>query len=224
LSGASAATTIANASGAYTFTGLGDGNYHVTPSHAGYTFTPGSQEAAVNGANVGAINFAGTAQKFSISGTITPAAGGGGAPVTLSGVSKATTTANSSGAYTFSGLVNGTYAVTPSNSGFTFNPTAEAVTVNGSNVTGVNFTASAQITHSVTLNWSASASTVTGYNVYRSTVNGSGYIKLTSSPVTALSYKDLTVHSGTTYFYVTTAVDSSGLESKDSNQATATIP
>jgi hypothetical protein len=32
------------------------------------------------------------------------------------------------------------------------------------------------------------------------------------------------VHSGTTYFYVTTAVDSRGVESTDSNQATATIP
>jgi Bacterial Ig domain/Carboxypeptidase regulatory-like domain len=224
LSGASVATTTTNASGAFTFTGLANGTYTVTPSRAGYTFTPDNQNITVNGANVGAINFTGTAQKFSISGTIAPAAGGAGASVTLSGASNATTTTSSSGAYRLNGLVNGTYAVTPSNSGFTFSPTADAVTVKGSDVAGVNFTASAQVNHSVTLNWSASASTVAGYNVYRSTINGSGYTKLTSTPITALSYDDSTVHSGTTYFYVTTAVDSRGVESTDSNQATATIP
>src|SRR5215472_9002874 len=54
---------------------------------------------------------------YSISGTISPTAGGSGATVTLGGAASATTTANSSGAYTFSGLSNGTYTVTPSLAG-----------------------------------------------------------------------------------------------------------
>src|SRR5207244_11841469 len=57
---------------------------------------------------------------YSISGTISPNAGGSGATVTLSGAASATTTTNTSGSYTFTGLVNGTYAVTPSNTGYTF--------------------------------------------------------------------------------------------------------
>src|SRR5882672_3375725 len=45
-------------------------------------------------------------QTYDISGTISPAAGGNGAAVTLSGAASAATTANSSGSYTFTGLAN----------------------------------------------------------------------------------------------------------------------
>ena len=78
--------------------------------------------------------------------------------------------------------------------------------------------------HSVALTWNASTSTVSGYNVYRSTVSGSGYTKINSSLVALLTYTDSTVQSGTTYFYVTTAVDSSGNESVHSNEVSAAIP
>ena len=80
---------------------------------------------------------------YSISGTITPATNGSGATVTLSGASSATTTANSSGNYSFTGLANGSYTITASKIRFTFSPASSPVTVNGANVTGVNFTASA---------------------------------------------------------------------------------
>jgi Abnormal spindle-like microcephaly-assoc'd, ASPM-SPD-2-Hydin/Protein of unknown function (DUF1573) len=79
-------------------------------------------------------------------------------------------------------------------------------------------------THSVALAWVASTSTVSGYNVYRSTTSGSGYAKINSALVTGLTYSDTTVQSGTTYYYVVNAVDSSGNESADSNQVTAVIP
>jgi hypothetical protein len=78
--------------------------------------------------------------------------------------------------------------------------------------------------HTVALAWHASTSTVSGYNVYRSTTSGSGYVKLNSSLVGGLSYTDSNLESATTYYYVTTAVDSSGNESVYSNQATAVIP
>ena len=77
--------------------------------------------------------------------------------------------------------------------------------------------------HSVTLNWKASTSTgVTGYNLYRSTVSG-GYYGLLGN-TTNLTYKDTTVQSGTTYYYVVTALNSAGQESVYSNQVTASVP
>src|SRR6266849_3114874 len=84
-------------------------------------------------------------QTYSISGTINPVTGGSGATVTLGGAANATTTANSSGIYTFTGLANGAYAVTPSLTGYTFSPSTQSVTVNGANVSGVNFTAVPQV-------------------------------------------------------------------------------
>jgi hypothetical protein len=85
--------------------------------------------------------------------------------------------------------------------------------------TGVNL-----VTHSTSLGWTASVSSVVGYNVYSGIVSGGPYAKLTSSPVSVVSYKDSTVQSGKTYYYVVTAVNSSGAESGYSSQATAAIP
>jgi hypothetical protein len=207
---------------------LSNGNYAVTPSRTGYTFAPTSQNATVNGANVTGVNFTATAQvgqTFSISGTISPATGGSGATVALSGASSATTTANSSGAYTFTGLANGVYTVTPTNSGFTFTPVNQSVTVNGANLSGVNFTATALQAHSATLSWTASTSSaVSGYEVYRGSVSGGPYTLVNTSLVTLLTFTDSAVQSGATYFYVTTAVDGSGIESVFSNEVKAVIP
>jgi hypothetical protein len=73
----------------------------------------------------------------SISGTIS-GSGGNGATVTLTGGTSVT--ANASGGFTFTGVANGGYAVTPTKTGFTFTPANQPVTVNNTNVTGVNFT------------------------------------------------------------------------------------
>src|SRR6266478_3902024 len=140
LSGPASASATADSSGSYTFAGLPNGTYMIAPSHAGFTFTPGSQSMAVNGANVTGVNFTATSQTFIISGTISPVAGGSGATVTLSGAASATTTPNSSGAYTFTGLASGSYTITPSNAGYTFTPLSQNVTVSTANVSGVNFT------------------------------------------------------------------------------------
>jgi hypothetical protein len=78
--------------------------------------------------------------------------------------------------------------------------------------------------YSVALTWDASTSTVVGYYVYRSTTNGAGYAKITGSSIANLAYTDSAVQDGMTYYYVTTAVDSSGAESSYSNQAVAVIP
>jgi hypothetical protein len=78
--------------------------------------------------------------------------------------------------------------------------------------------------HSASLTWNASTSTVAGYNVYRGSASGGPYTKQTSSLDGSTAYSDSSVQSATTYFYVVTAVDSSGNESSYSNEATAVIP
>jgi hypothetical protein len=81
-----------------------------------------------------------------------------------------------------------------------------------------------QSTHTVGLAWTDSATTVAGYNVYRGTSTGGPYAsKLTGSPVTSTQFTDSGLQSGQTYYYVVTAVDSNGVESVYSNQASALI-
>ncbi len=76
----------------------------------------------------------------------------------------------------------------------------------------------------VTLTWKGSTSQVAGYNVYRSTIPATNYVRINSSLVQALSFTDQLVQSGATYYYVTRAVDEGGRESINSNEARATIP
>ena len=80
------------------------------------------------------------------------------------------------------------------------------------------------VSHSVTLTWTPSTSTVAGYNVYGSGVSGGPYSKLDSSIVTTDSYTDSTVQSGQTYYFVVTSVTAAGVESADSAQVSVTIP
>ncbi|MGH7952171.1 MAG: RICIN domain-containing protein, partial [Limisphaerales bacterium] len=83
--------------------------------------------------------------------------------------------------------------------------------------TGLNATAgNAQ----VTLLWNTSSG-ATGYNVKRSTSSGGPYT-IIASPIVA-NYADTGLTNGTTYYYVVSAVNSSG-ESADSSETTATIP
>jgi hypothetical protein len=142
LTGAATATVAADGSGNFTFARVANGTYTVTPSKVGFIFTPANRSITVsNGVSMTGVNF--TVQPvptYSITGTITPVAVGNGATVTLSGAASATTTANGSGVYTFSGLANGNYVVTPSKAGATFTPTSRNVTVADANASGVDFT------------------------------------------------------------------------------------
>ncbi len=80
------------------------------------------------------------------------------------------------------------------------------------------------VTHSVNLSWTGSSSPVSGYNVYRSGQTGGPYTRITSALDGSTAYTDTTVQAGQTYYYVTTAVDSSGNESAYSNETSAVIP
>jgi hypothetical protein len=76
----------------------------------------------------------------------------------------------------------------------------------------------------VTLSWNASTSEVTGYNIYRSTSRTGRYKKVNTSLDPDTTYRDATIVSGSTYFYATTAVNSSGQESVYSNRVEVVVP
>lgn len=66
----------------------------------------------------------------------------------------------------------------------------------------------------VSLDWDDnSQSDLVGYNIYRSTTSGSGYVKLNGSLLTDSNYIDSSVTNYTTYYYVVTAENTSALES-----------
>lgn len=161
---------------------------------------------------------------FRLSGTISPQSVGSGTTVALSGPTAASTAGDGSGNYSFSGLASGTYAVTPSRSGYFFSPSVQSISINGSDVSGIDFTGSQQSIHFVQLTWQASTSNVVGYNIYRSTTNGGPYVQINATLVTPLTYTDSSVANSTTYYYVATSVDPAGVESVHSIPASANIP
>jgi fibronectin type 3 domain-containing protein len=74
----------------------------------------------------------------------------------------------------------------------------------------------------VSLDWNDSAEAdLAGYNVYRSEVSGGPY-DLIAMGVAASDYLDDTAQNDVTYYYLVTAVDTSGNESDDSDEASAT--
>jgi hypothetical protein len=148
LSGNSTATVTADGLGNYSFPGVTNGNYVITPSQPGYGFTPVSQSITVAGGNVTA-NFGSVLQTNSITGTLS-GPGGPNATVNLTGAATASTVADSSGNYSFTGLVNGSYVATPSHVGFIFTPPTRSVTIAGNNATA-NFSSTPQ-TYSITGN------------------------------------------------------------------------
>jgi hypothetical protein len=76
----------------------------------------------------------------------------------------------------------------------------------------------------VSLSWSAPSSNggapITGYTIYKSTVQGQE-IKSVTLPSTSNSYTDSSVTNGQAYYYTITATNTAG-ESSQSNEATAT--
>jgi hypothetical protein len=148
LTGAATTTVTTDSNGKFSFTGLTNGTYYVTPSLADYTFDPTSAEIVINNADLNNADFSAMlsspAGSYSISGNVTKVTGGvlQGVTITLSGTAnKPPTTTDSSGNYSFTGLVDGSYTVTPSLADYAFTPVSTAVNVAGANETGKNFTA-----------------------------------------------------------------------------------
>ena len=148
LTGTDTRSTMTDSSGTFSITGLANGPYTLTPIKEGYTFAPSSSAATVSGADITGKNFVAAINilpKYNISGAVS-----GDVlyqvTITLSGAGSATTITNPSGNYSFSGLVNGSYTVTPSKTGYTFSPTSSVASVSGADITGKNFVATANTT------------------------------------------------------------------------------
>jgi hypothetical protein len=77
--------------------------------------------------------------------------------------------------------------------------------------------------HSVDLIWH-DATAVVGYNVYRSTTHGGPYQQINTALDASTNYTDYAVVAGKAYYYVTTAVASSGQQSAHSNEVAVVIP
>ena len=82
----------------------------------------------------------------------------------------------------------------------------------------------APLAHSASLTWQEGDSSVVGYDIYRSKTHGGPYQKINTALEASTNYTDSTVVAGTTYYYVTTAVDGAGRQSAHSNETKAVIP
>ena len=82
-----------------------------------------------------------------------------------------------------------------------------------------------QTAHSVDLQWNpSSSSSIVGYNVYRGGKSAGPYAKLNGTIDSSTSYRDTSVASGQTYYYVVAAVSSKGIQSTFSSVVSVTIP
>jgi fibronectin type 3 domain-containing protein/type II secretory pathway pseudopilin PulG len=92
--------------------------------------------------------------------------------------------------------------------------------------TALTASAQAKKPFSVTLNWTAPStnggSSITTYNIYRSTTTPTAFTLIGSVTGSTLTYQDTAVSNGTTYFYEVTAVNGANLEGGPSNQISAT--
>jgi uncharacterized protein (DUF2141 family) len=140
LTGAATASTTTDGSGNYSFAGLANGSYTVTPTKAGYTFTPASRSVTVASGNQAAQNFTAAQATYTVTGSIT---GATSVLVNLTqGASGSGTTTDGSGNFSFT-VPNGTYTLEPVLAGYTFAPLSRIVVVNGANVAGNSFVATA---------------------------------------------------------------------------------
>lgn len=128
----------------------------------------------------------------------------------------------------FIDVLNGR-SITTGNGSFTINlgslKAAILVMIPGQDISGpaapVNLKATTTngLTSTVGLTWQAGPGDKT-YNVYRSPVQGGGYVKIGASNTT--SYADNSVANGTTYYYLVRGLDALGNEGGPSNEANAT--
>lgn len=230
-------TTIASGVTAtsYSDTGLSGGTtyYYVVSAVNGGGESANSTEATtatIPAAPTGLSATAGNSQVALSWSTSTGAASYNVKRATVSGGPYTTLTNATTTSYTDATAVNGTtyyYVVSALNSsGESANSSEVSATPSAPAVptapTGLSATAPKHTSGQIKLSWTQSPSpNITNNKVYRSTTNGGPYALVTTLSATT-SYTDTGLTSGMTYYYVVTAVNSSGLESSYSTQASAT--
>ena len=126
----------------YGFGCLANGLYRVVPDNVSYLFSPETRSIEIPQAAIQSYDFYLNAflLPYGISGTVCGDVLEG-VTITLSGDSSATTTTESDGTYSFTGLFTGRYMVTPSINGYDFSPASQSVAIAGSDKIGIDFTA-----------------------------------------------------------------------------------
>jgi len=88
-------------------------------------------------------------------------------------------------------------------------------------------TQAAPTPHGILVSWqyAQGVDVAVSFQVQRSPVSGGPYAVVNPTPlgVAATSFLDTTVAAGKEYFYVVTALDSNGVSSVNSNEASATV-
>ena len=173
---------VTNASGVYTGTVTYNWTGTVTPTLAGYDFTPATRSYTNVQANQAAQDYTAAVQTFTISGTVTS----GGNPlanVVMSGLPGNPVT-NASGVYTGTVTYNWTGTVTPTLAGYVFTPATRSYTNVRANQASQNYTA----VQTFTLTYTAGANgSITG--VSPQTVNyGASGTAVTAVPATGYHF------------------------------------
>lgn len=167
-----------NSTGTYVFRNVRPGNYTITPALDGYSFNPASRSVTVATVNLANLNFT-AGPGFSITGRVAMSNGTGIANVRVTRTGSTTAIYTSgAGYFTFAAVPNGTYQITPSLSGYSFSPAYQMVTVNGANLSNVNFTGGYSISGRISDSSGAGLSSVTVMRTgspYPVQTNGAGY-------------------------------------------------
>ncbi len=143
--GAAGPAVTTDNTGFFVQDGFANGDYTVSASLDGYNITPTSQTATVNGADVSNVNFTGTRPTYTISGFVRDANGAAISGVTMSfGADRPAVATDNNGFYSQSGFPNGHPVVTPSKTGFTFDPPSRRLTMASANLENVDFTGTSQ--------------------------------------------------------------------------------
>lgn len=135
------ATTQSNQEGAYAFPNLEPGSYQIKPSSSIYNFTPLQHTFTISDTSIFTLNFA--VDGYTVSGRVLEGVANGleGVNVTLTTIDTqepvATAVTNKEGTYIFTGVVVGSYRITPMENGYLFTPPYQDIMV--SNNTLVQF-------------------------------------------------------------------------------------
>jgi subtilisin family serine protease/uncharacterized protein YkwD len=135
-------TALTDAQGRFAQHGLIGGTYTVTPSAEGHAFSPASANVAVGDAPVSTQDFQVTA--FFVDGAVKNSSDQGvpGVLMTLAelgGTEAITRTTDNEGLFSFTEVISGTYLLTPTLTGATFDPVTRTVVVTTANVGGMDF-------------------------------------------------------------------------------------
>jgi hypothetical protein len=139
--GTQISSTVSSGDGSYSFQNKIAGTYSILPDTAsGYRFIPDSILAVITNSNITGLDLEAIRQ-YTIAGTVTTA-GLSGILISLSGNTSDTRTINSNQQYSFKVDSGYNYSITPTLTGYIFNPSSYSYTNLNSNYAAQNFTAS----------------------------------------------------------------------------------